>query len=207
MMAAIGSPPATGIDALGDSRRAVPAFQRQLADQRVREGVQQDVPNAGPFAGHQPPVSAPPVVTSGQNPATRHDRGLAFPGGEPVLAEPQEDSLTACLRTRNPGRRLTRDRADVVTVSGQDFPLRQVDPGEAIERGHLAQPRNQDHIRQPGADLSRWRFFPCGEIGQADRTRPGERLPFRTFKVDIRRPIVRIVFLFGPAQNRLPHSG
>ena len=112
--------PAAGIDALGDSRRAVPAFQRELADQRVREGVQQDVPHAGPFAGHQPPVRAPLVVPGGQDPAARHDRGLAFPGGEPVLAEPQEDSLTAGLRARHPGRRLARDRADAVTVGGQD---------------------------------------------------------------------------------------
>jgi cell division protein FtsB len=69
--------PTAGIDALGDSRRAVSAFQRQLADQRVREGVQQDVPYARPFAGDQPPVGAPLVVTGGQDPAAHHDRGLA----------------------------------------------------------------------------------------------------------------------------------
>ena len=109
----------------------------------------------GQLAGRQPPVGAPLVVRGGQDPAARgHDlaRSLSQAASRSSLNRRKIPSPRVCAQGTQVGA--SREmRHDPVAVGGQDVPFRGVDPGEAEQRGDLAQPRDQHHLRQPGADL------------------------------------------------------
>jgi hypothetical protein len=54
-----------GVDAFGDARGAVAAFQSEFPDHRVGERMQQDVAHAGPVTCGQPSVGPPGFVSGG----------------------------------------------------------------------------------------------------------------------------------------------
>src|SRR6516165_613043 len=196
---------AAGVDALGDRGRRVAALDRQLPDDSVSEGVQQDVAQAGVARLRVGQVLRRPPLLVALEELGVVLLGLRHPMLDGLLPELEEDALATGFRRRYP-RRITAGQAHpafgrhfqwAVEVTGR------LDAGEADQRPYLPQLLHEDDLLEILQEVvGRIDGPQLEEFTLLRRRRVGENGPLRGLQIGwlVGALLAALPFLF----DRLP---